>query len=668
MQSSSGAAAGGEVWFSVDEDMSTLQASEETAEYLLFDTSNVSDCSRGPPKYNEGRVVERFPYANLFQDRTDGKEQKGVSGTVKIYGGAFSPPGDGKRGVVWMNTQMWPCPSGKYSSDTREKRIANFGRCLQDLLEKLPTRPKSLAMPKLGIACSFEPDTWKVYMQTLKLWAMQNKIRVRVTKALYEKVDGKNVFDKPYDSIPEPKPLPGQSEYLQKLFIARPDVGTTDYSSSAALHDNEENEAAPLPKSDLDFSSNLAFLAGMAGMPAAPTAAPPAPAAPMSAFGIMSMPGVPPVPAALAPAPAPAASAPVKEEKLKYAFPKHVTPPAVKWTAKSWFQAKVQDPILKPGRIQQLRTLTQGSPEWLHEKRELINISSTDFKNFAPTFNKLSKHAHLRDALKKKLWWTIFEGNAWTKYGNDHEDDGMNITKKKMELDVFSELDESEEVDKCGFKYVTAMNHEVETAWAEDMDNRAFWAFEKTDEHGINMHIGNLIMSTSYDGLFWVVNPDTGQGEWIYVEIKCPRVLYDHLCVDHWCQVVGSMGILRRQGIDVKRCLYAAWSTDRTRIWDVPFDQEKYNILEKEVLDTFMNTLLPLYVQRDNGELEWGTLGAALEGCDKNGVKKRKAKKTKKDKKDKKEKTKRLRSGSGSVTSADTRATKPAGEGDETLA
>ena len=128
------------------------------------------------------------------------------------------------------------------------------------------------------------------------------------------------------------------------------------------------------------------------------------------------------------------------------------------------------------------------------------------------------------------------------------------------------------------------------------------------------------------------------------------------------------MGILRRQGIDVKRCLYAAWSTDRTRIWDVPFDQEKYNLLEKEVLDTFMNTLLPLYVQRDNGELEWGTLGAALEGCDKNGVKKRKAKKTKKDKKDKKEKTKRHRSGSGSVTSADTRATKPAGEGDETLA
>ena len=582
---------GAQSYYKVDETKNVFTIGTDEAEYVLMDTNGVSD---GEPRYNDKTVVSAFPFANIFADRSNGRiQKKGSFGKVQPYGGHFSS-NDDERGVVWIVTQRYPGNNAKgWESDALEKRCDALRKALGCMLS-WPTPPKSLAIARMGVSCTHQPEQWAAFATILKQWSSQYKIPITVTKPIYEKkADGTVVESRYYNKVSSPTALPGQDVFVKQLLACAP-----------------KPKIVPPP---------LPFMGGM-GMQK-PTVAPPPPpkfACPIAFDASGNAVGDATVMAAnQAKAAAEAPPPPVDDDP--YQFTKRpIVPPTPLWTASSWFKTKVTD-VMTPRRILELRRLTQGSQPWLDAKRETIMISSTDFINCSTEFRGESSYSSETKMLKKKLWWTKFGSNSFMKWGNDHEDNGIGMVTQLVELGHLTDAVWEPRDDKKGYKFMSFHNHAIETEWVDKTldGSRPYNVFQKEDEHGINVHVGNKVMSTSYDGLFWVVDNTTHVGRYVYVEIKCPVSMYDAVKPAHYCQVLGSMGILRAQGIMVEECLYGVWTPDLTNMWRIPFDEVKYKRLENDVLNVFAKKLLPRLVARDNGLLVRGELelGATPEGA-----------------------------------------------------
>jgi hypothetical protein len=337
-----------------------------------------------------------------------------------------------------------------------------------------------------------------------------------------------------------------------------------------------------------------------------------------------------------APPPPPTATPPRSKFRFS-AFPRTPLPIADRPTPETLFRAHVQR-LQAPGRIAFLRSLSQdgSDPRWAQEKvnPQLILLSSTKFASCSTLRGNRPDTAGM---LRRVVWQEEVPSSHAMDHGVRHERSGVELAVKALEAGLVPLGPQDVPLPRDGAPqlsspFVDLVNHEVQTTWSSNPD-RPFHVCEKIHEHGINVHVGNFAMSTSYDAVLRVVDARPANGSdgvgntdaWVLVEVKCPTAaIYSNISHQYECQMLGSMGVLRAQGLDVGMALLVVWTRARTRIFLYPFSPLLYAQLEAAVLRTYFTRLLPALAARDSGLLKPGELvpadmGLCVEGEDSDG-------------------------------------------------
>ena len=111
----------------------------------------------GKAKGLAAQIFARFPYADVYKDRTE--HNRAVAGTWSLHGN-----GKEERYVLNIYGQYYPGES-KYNSDSEDLRLGWFQKALTSFLKAHPNR--TLALPH-GIGCGMAGGSWGLYERAIK--------------------------------------------------------------------------------------------------------------------------------------------------------------------------------------------------------------------------------------------------------------------------------------------------------------------------------------------------------------------------------------------------------------------------------------------------------------------------------------------------------------------
>lgn len=231
-----------------------------------------------------------------------------------------------------------------------------------------------------------------------------------------------------------------------------------------------------------------------------------------------------------------------------------------------WQQALKQYPdVLKPLEINheqviKIMNLPQRTEEWLQARQGRITAS-----NYGAAVGH-NPYTSAKKLVIEALWKT-FQGNAYTQWGNDHEDEAAHVYKRFLD------------------KYFP---HE----------------FYHIHFPGLIVNRHNPWVACSPDGLpvQFVYDKKTGQVKHIrfLLEIKCPgrKQLYDAIPPYYFDQIQGIMGIL-----NLPWCDFVVWIPEKTQIRRFKFDQTYFEqYLYPQLQKFYFDQYLPEYVKQQRGE------------------------------------------------------------------
>lgn len=129
---------------------------DATEQYIAHQTNCRSRGAAGLAR----SIFERFPHANIYQQRAPNKS---VPGTCDISGDGIK-----ERFVIHMHAQRFPGGpnyGNPIESDTMIDRLSWFRSCLSHMSQHLDIQ--SIAFP-MGIGCGLACGTWSYYRQEIE--------------------------------------------------------------------------------------------------------------------------------------------------------------------------------------------------------------------------------------------------------------------------------------------------------------------------------------------------------------------------------------------------------------------------------------------------------------------------------------------------------------------
>lgn len=189
-------------------------------------------------------------------------------------------------------------------------------------------------------------------------------------------------------------------------------------------------------------------------------------------------------------------------------------------TVERWFDDISIDTITQ----QRILNYPQRSQLWLQARRRRITAS-----NFGKAIN-LSRYGNRKSILKQMVTNKSIYVNSFMQWGIDHEIDGVRVFTSFMQ-----QLDPD-----CRLKFP-----------------------------GLVVPRSFPFTGVSPDGL--VLSEKLFGGEYIGLEIKCPKVLYTSIPVEYYCQIQGTMGLLGLRGY-----FFVIWTPSECVIEFYKFDEPFY--------------------------------------------------------------------------------------------
>jgi putative phage-type endonuclease len=208
--------------------------------------------------------------------------------------------------------------------------------------------------------------------------------------------------------------------------------------------------------------------------------------------------------------------------------------------------------------VVRIMNVPQRTEEWLKARKGRITAS-----NYGAA-TRHNPHCSTKQLLKNLLW-SVFKGNAATRWGTEKEPVAADVYERFME------------------KYT------------------------QDEEGAFNVEYPGLIICQKYP---WIAcSPDglpmKGLFRWL-LEIKCPfaRKFYPTVPHYYYDQIQGIMGVLHLPYAD-----FVVWTPERTQIRRYAFDPDYWSkVLFPRLEDFYMNNYLPRLIMKENGKLKEGEL------------------------------------------------------------
>ena len=135
------------------------------------------NCCTTDPKGLSLYLFKKYPYANTYKKRVkNDKSTYSEPGTIDV---CCTNNGDNKC-IINMYAQVYPS-TGKYSNDSKEKRISWFKECLNQIKKIDGIQNESVAMP-YNIGCGLAGGDWPTYEKILKEFVDNEKINIVLYK------------------------------------------------------------------------------------------------------------------------------------------------------------------------------------------------------------------------------------------------------------------------------------------------------------------------------------------------------------------------------------------------------------------------------------------------------------------------------------------------------
>lgn len=213
-----------------------------------------------------------------------------------------------------------------------------------------------------------------------------------------------------------------------------------------------------------------------------------------------------------------------------------------------------------------IATADQGTEKWLTYRKGRLTGS-----NFGSA-NGTNKYSSPTNLIKDMLWST-FKGNAATRWGNEHEDDGVDAYR----------------------------SYRINQIMDEGGDAEGFWI-----EHtGLVLCEEHPWLGTSPDGIVYEGGERVG-----LLEIKCPfrKKLYGPIPPYYFDQIQGLMAVLK-----LKWCDFCVWTPDTCSVQRFPFNAEYWTtILFKNLEFFYFDEYLPRLLMKQKGLLKPGEIDMSI--------------------------------------------------------
>lgn len=504
------------------------------------------------------RYLCRYPHANIWSLRRQGVAmQQPVGGAIEPMGGPWFTGSGGCVDpemplVIWAVTQIYPGPAKEsFTKDTAAKRLGYFSKALDTVADLVATT--GVTIGRLFVPTPGpsvdEPDR---YFALLAAFTRAHGIPVVVTTPVEQSSDQ----------------------------AARPTL-----------------PARTVAQAEIDFCARWEALASRAplyySMPPMPTDK-----RKMSASDVFERHAS--EAAAAEPAATATEAASTAMDECKDGTPR------VRWTPETWKEAHITR-WFTPERIRYMRGLDQGGDEWAESKQRCLTTSSFGTAVAALERGQSTRSASMRRMLISKVWGTRIHPNVFMRWGRDKEDNGKAAFTAAVQRGLLGRLQPMAQSAKLA-PFIAMTNAELRSGSVQ----RDWSVVECMDGRGVNVDVVDKVLAYSYDGLYRVSRPGS-EPEFVLIEVKCTANALTRPRVDHMHQMRGMMGGLRKQGIPITRCVYVCWQRHATRFWSLPFCESTYAKLRHQVLFTWHQCLLPLFVARDNGELLPGNIDVPLD-------------------------------------------------------
>ena len=618
----------------VDMTLSPFDVPSSQAELALLTTNARSTAWT----FDTQSALAWWPHADLFAARMRYEAMPApIPGSVEVFGGDDFA-GDG-RGVVWLVNAVYPCPPNPaWSNDTRAKRVHNFKEGLNKLadLVKHGVTLTRLLVPH-GMGCLQHMDDWPLIQQALSDFAVRLGIEVLVTKSLTECGN-----QAPYERLPSHEPLPQEAAFRARVLgLVAPNkpVVLSGGGGAGSLWKSMQAE----DKAAAQASSNAMLMdGGMFALLAATT-----PATQQAALHKARERAAASSSAAAAALGASGGSSSDdsdtsggSKKSLKRGRSDSMDSGTSRassgsggdgggrnkvrrrapWTCDSWKAAHVTT-AFTPEVIAQHRTLVQGSDAWLQSNAKKYCLTTSKFGAVHRAMNGGSA-TDLNKVTLRQLWGSSMAANKYMQWGSFHEDDGKGAFAAAAAAGLMQELIAASQGEQAAPPPVGELfaptgaciqrtNGDI-LAWSRQAAAGGaalpYTVEERMDSRGVNIDVEDKVLAYSHDGIYTITPADGGKPLTVLIEVKCTQTLLTEPRPDHMCQMMGMMGGLRKQDLDIDYCVYVNWQRQATRFWLVPFDATAYAQLRREMLYVWHNFLLPLFVARDNGVLPHGSL------------------------------------------------------------
>lgn len=593
---------------------------EDGAEYVLISTdarTQFASCNA------HAAAIAWWPHADLFRDRVLGRAMaQPIGGVIEPYGGedfcsTRSPacnPDMPRRGVIWAVTSIYPKPpNATWKNDTAARRLQylstallNIGRLVQQRLLRCTT----LAVP-LYTGCErleageAREEAWANYKKALFTFEKQFHIRILLTKPLEECVG-----DAPYARFPARTIAPEVLAWAQRLAVR----GARASQAHIPLRGGQRSRDAMMTMASRPSSRTTITITA-------------ANAKALALFGV-------PIPDTIEEEPRVDRPASTKRTR-RMAKVVHPPPPEVgRWTRASWFEHNIQR-VFTEAFIAEARTVPQGGQLW-KDIRGVLATSSKFHDLVAALQSGGRRRGRVASGVARgefgrsvtdnqdRALEAIVHPQADTQHnfskkfmdwGTEHEDDGKAAFVAATCMGLLDRLKPTA-LDMSSAPFVAHTNKQILEGALRVADGDAPWVVsEVMESRGINIDVEALVLGYSYDGLYRVARrrtdgsvPPAEEHEWVLLEVKCTARDLAKPRAAHMTQMMAMMGGLRKQGYPIQRCVYATYHRHATRFWLVPFDEDHYASLRRKILYVWYRMLLPLFVARDNGELEEGSV------------------------------------------------------------
>jgi len=211
---------------------------------------------------------------------------------------------------------------------------------------------------------------------------------------------------------------------------------------------------------------------------------------------------------------------------------------------------------VSPEERNKIMNYAQKSAEWLLARKGRVTASVVAvFVGHDPYKSQMS-------GLKSTLWDT-FKGNVYTRWGNDHEDDGRQVFERyiKQEMAKRGEPHEQFQITETGL--IVSPEH----PW----------------------------IGVSPDGLCWV-----GDELVFGLEIKCPQKMYDQIPPQYYDQIQLTMAVLH-----IPTWYFVVWTPTITKIDRYEFDEAYWSTILLPNLERFyMCEYAPRLLLKEQGLLQ----------------------------------------------------------------